>query len=538
MYNAKRANHAISFIQQLTHTKGEWASQQFVLLKWQRVLIKKLFGTIDENGNRIYRRCYVEIPKKNGKTELGAAIALYLLFADEEQGAEVYSAACDREQASLVYMVAAQMVRNNPALYKRCRIIDSRKRIVCYETGSFYQVLSADVKTKHGFNTHGIIFDELHAQPNRDLWDVLTKGATIARKQPLVFAITTAGYDRNSICWELHDYALKVKNRIIKDKHFLLMIYGLDEKADWKDESKWKKINPSLGHIFTIEKLREEYNEAIETAANINLFRRLHLNQWTSQETRWMEIEKWDESDGRVEPEELKGKICYGGLDLSSTMDISAFVLVFPILPPSLYGEFSLSPLAKVELSDSENPSLSPVEVSYKVLSLFFIPADNIEQRVKKDRVPYDEWIRQGFIIATPGNVIDYQFIEETIDKYAKEFEIEETAYDPWNATMLTQRLAEKGMTMIEVRQGFASMSAPTKQLEALILQKKIHHGGNPVLRWMFDNVMVKQDAQGNLKPDREKSKEKIDGIVALILAVSRAMVNENRPAGRGAILI
>lgn len=518
MYDETRANHAITFIQGLKHTRGDWEGKPFILLKWQRILIKKLFGTVDEFGNRIYRKCYVEIPKKSGKTEIGATIALYLLVADEEPGGEIYSAAADREQASLVYNVAAQMVRMSPALIKRLKVIDSRKRIVNYKANSFYQVLSSDVETKHGFNTHGVIFDELHTQPNRQLWDVLTKGAGIARRQPLVFTMTTAGFDRNSICWEIHDYALKIKNRIQENKHFLPMVFGLDEKADWKDEDNWKKVNPSLGEIFTIERLREEYDEARTTLAGINLFRRLHLNQWTSQETRWMEIEKWDESsqvivDGEVinvdvDPDELKGKVCFGGLDLSSTTDISAFLLVFY------------------------------VNGVYKVISLFFIPADNIEKRVKKDGVPYDEWVRQGFVIATPGNVIDYQFIEDTIDQYAKEFEIEEIAYDPWNATMLTQRLAENGMTMVEVRQGFASMSAPTKQLETLILQKKIHHGGNPVLRWMFDNVVVKQDQQGNLRPDKEKSKDKIDGIVGLVMAISRAMVNENRPTGRGAILI
>jgi len=221
-----------------------------------------------------------------------------------------------------------------------------------------------------------------------------------------------------------------------------------------------------------------------------------------------MEIIKWDESDGKVEPEELKGKICYGGLDLSSTTDITALVLVFP------------------------------VDGNYKVVADFFIPADNIEARVKKDGVPYDVWVREGFITATPGNVIDYKFVEDSIDRRAREFDLREMAYDPWNATMLTQRLAENGMEMVEVRQGVASMSAPTKQLETLILQKKIHHGGNPVLRWMFDNVMVIQDAQGNLKPDKGKSREKIDGIISLIMAISRAMVNEDAKPGRGAILI
>ena len=507
MYDKAKADHAVKFITSLKQHQGKWAGQPIKLMDWQEKIIRDVFGTVNPDGTRQYRTVYIKIPRKNGKTEIGAGIALYLLFADNEPGAEIYSAAGDKDQAGKVYEAAAPMVRQSPALLKRAKVIDSIKRIVVHSTDSFYKVISAESKTKHGGNLHGVIFDELHVQPNRDLWDVLTtSGGT--REQPLVVAITTAGFDRHSVCWEQHDYALKVLAGIIKDPTFYAVIYAAGEKDDWADEKIWYKANPALGVFRSIEELRALFNKAKEVVALQNTFKRLYLNIWTSQETRWMEIEKWDESEGKVEPEELKGKICYGGLDLSSTMDISAFVLIFP------------------------------VDGVYKVIPLFFIPADNIEARVKKDGVPYDEWIRQGFIIATPGNVIDYQFIEDTIDKYAKEFEIEETAYDPWNATMLTQRLAEKGMTMVEVRQGFASMSAPTKQLETLILQKKIHHGSNPVLRWMFDNVMVKQDATGNLKPDREKSKEKIDGIVALIMAVSRAMVNENRPAGRGAILI
>ena len=313
MYDSKRANDAINFIQNLKHTKGEWAEKPFKILgpeglKWQRVLIKKLFGTVDENGYRIYRTCYVEIPKKNGKSELAAAIALYLLFGDYEFGAEIYSAATDREQAAIVFNIAAQMVRMSPGLLKRCKIIDSQKRIVIYSTNSFYRVLSREVKAKHGFNTHGVIFDELHAQPDRDLWDVLTEGSGLARRQPLTFVITMAGYDRNSICWELHDYALKVKNGIIKDKHFLPMVYSLKVDKDWEEVANWYKVNPSLGHIINVERFRDAYNEAKEIPAKINIFRRMRLNQWTQQETRWLPIKKWDSCLNFFNKEKLLGK--------------------------------------------------------------------------------------------------------------------------------------------------------------------------------------------------------------------------------------
>ncbi len=511
MFDEKKADKAVKFINSLKHTKGRWHGKPFELIEWEEKIVRDIFGTLNPDGTRQYRTAFIELAKKNGKTELGAAIALLLLAADDEIGAEIYSAAVNRDQAGLVFDVAAGMVVQHDVLPKYLKIIDSRRRIVFYGTDSYYQVLSADVPSKHGNNPHGVIFDELHAQKTRELWDVLTFDADITRVQPLLFVITTAGYDKNSICYEQYDYAKKVQSGIIVDPTFYSAIYELDEGDNWEDENNWIKANPSLGVTFSIDRIRKSYKKAKDVPANENLFKRFRLNKWTSQETRWMEIIKWDESDGKVEPEELKGKICYGGLDLSSTTDLSAFVLVFPA------GDV------------------------YKVVPLFFIPADNIEQRVRRDRVPYDEWVRQGYIIATPGNVIDYKFIEDTIYKYAKEFEIEEIAYDPWNATMLTQRLAENGLTMVEVRQGFASMSAPTKQLETLILQKKIHHGGNPVLRWMFDNVMVKQDAEGNLKPDKEKSKEKIDGIVSLIIAISRAMVNINNQSvyeNRGIIMI
>lgn len=497
MYDREKADRAVNFIKSLKHSKGRWYGHSFNLMPWQEKIIRDIFGTVNKNGTRQYRTVYIEVPRKNGKTELAAAIALYLLFADRESGAEIYSAAGDRDQASLVYNAAQSMVMQSPALLRRCKIVDSQKRIVYYKTQSFYRVISAEHTTKHGFNAHGIIFDELHIQPNRDLWDTLTTSVG-SRTQPLMVAITTAGYDRNSICWEIHDYALKVLSKIIDDPTFYPVIYAADENDDWEDEKVWFKANPALGIFRSLEEMRALCRKAKEIPALQNTFKRLYLDIWTTQETRWMDIKKWDATAGMVIEDKLLGKECFGGLDLSSTTDITAFVLVF-------WADGIL-----------------------KVLPYFFIPEDSIQERVKKDGVPYDVWVKQGFIYATPGNVIDYKFIEDKIDQLARRFVIKEIAFDPWNATMLTQRLTDNGMRMVEVRQGFASLSPPTKQLEALILQKKLNHGGNPVLRWMFDNVMVKQDASGNIKPDKEKSKEKIDGIVALIMAVDRAMRNQN----------
>jgi len=503
MYVDIYAQQAIDFIQCLTHVSGRWAGKPFILLKWQRVLIKKLFGNVDENGKRIYRKCYAEIPKKDGKSELAAATALYLLTLDDEQGAEVYSAACDKRQATIVFRIAAQMVRKSEHLSSILKIIDSQKRIVYYETNSFYEVLSSDVKTKHGFNTHGCIFDELHAQPNRELWDVLTDGSGIAREQPLIFVITTAGWDRNSICWEIHNYALQVIKGIIKDKHFLAMIYSLDEKADWQDEANWFRVNPSLGtkeeikagtKIIDIERFRDDFNEAKQKPSAINNWRRLRLNQWTSQETRWLPIEKWDACPNKIDVESLKGKICYGSLDLSSTTDLTAFDLVFE---------------------------------DFTILPFFFIPKERMLEKIKTDQVPYDIWEQQEYIIATEGNVVDYNVVEVTIKECLELYQVQSIAYDRWNATKLVQDLIAGGYEhMIPIGQGYQSLNAPTKYLETLILDKKLNHGGNPVLRWNFDNVMILTDPAGNIKPDKGKSKQRIDGIVALIMALDGVMKN------------
>jgi len=501
MFDKEKADRAVNFIKSLKHTKGKWYGQQFNLMSWQEKIVRDLFGMVNKDGTRQYREAYIEIPRKNGKTEFGAALALFLLFGDGEKGSEIYSAAGDRDQASLVYNAAKPMVEQAPALLKRCKVIDSQKRIVYYRTGSFYRVISAEAKTKHGFNAHGVIIDELHVQPNRELVDVLTT-STGSREQPLIIYLTTAGYDRNSICWEKHAYAEKVLKGVIKDKTFYPVIYAADKGDDWENEKTWYKANPALGNFRSLEEMRALYSKAKETPALQNTFKRLYLNIWTQQETRWIDIKRSDETAGIVVEENLKGKVCYGGLDLASTNDIAAFVLVFP------------------------------VKDNYKVLPYFFVPEDNMTTRVKKDRVPYDVWVKQGYINATPGNVIDYSFIENKIDQLAAKYQIKEIAYDRWNADMIVQRLTEKGMTMIPTGMGFASMSAPTKQLETLILSKKVHHNANPVLRWMMDNVMVKQDPTGNLKPDKEKSTEKIDGVVALILAIDRAM----RHGGEGSV--
>lgn len=486
------AERAVFFIENLRHCKGEWAGKSFKLMPWQRDIVEKLLGTLNPDGTRQYRTCYIELPRKNGKSTLAAAIALYLLFADEEIGAQVYSAANDRNQAALVFNDAAAMVRQSSALVRRSKVIDSQKRIVYHAQNSFYSAISAEAYSKFGYDSHGVIYDELHAAPNRDLWDVLTTSFG-ARRQPLLLCITTAGYDRNSICWEQHDYACKVRDGIIDDPTFLPIIYAAPDDADWTDENVWYDCNPALGVFRNFEEMRTLCAKAQETPALEMTFRRLYLNQWTSSVERWMPMDKWDACGGEVDEKSLSGQVCYAGLDLAATTDLTALSLVFP------------------------------KDDSYDVLMRFWIPGDTAHEKERKDRVPYSLWARQGSIKLTEGNVIDYGYIREELRELREQFTIQEIAFDRWGATKLVQDLQDDGFTVVPFGQGYASMSPPTKELMNLVLSKKIRHGGHPVLRWNADNMVVSQDPAGNLKPDKAKATQKIDGCVALIMAIDRA---------------
>ncbi|QGT99514.1 Phage terminase, large subunit [Candidatus Syntrophocurvum alkaliphilum] len=505
MYDEKRAQHAVNFINCLKHTKGQWRGVPFDLLPWQDKIIRDIFGTVKENGYRQYNTAYIEVPKKNGKSELAAAVALLMTCGDNEWGAEVYGCASDRQQASIVFDVAVDMVDQSPALKKRIKPVMSIKRLIYKPTNSFYQVLSAEAYTKHGLNVHAVVFDELHAQPNRDLFDVMTKGSGDARLQPLYFLITTAGTDRNSICYEVHQKAVDILEGRKNDPTFYPVIYGINDNDDWSLEENWYKANPSLGYTIDVEKVRNAYNSAVDNPAEENLFRQLRLNQWVKQSVRWMPMEKWDSCDENIDLDSLRGRECYAGLDLSSTTDITAFVLVFP------------------PRTEQEN---------YIILPYFWIPDENLKVRVRRDHVPYDVWEKQGYIKTTEGNVVHYAFIEKTIEELGKIYNIKEIAFDRWGAIQMAQNLDDMGFTVIPFGQGYKDMSPSSKELMKLTLEKKIAHGGNPVLRWMMDNIYIKTDPAGNIKPDKDKSTEKIDGAVALIMALDRAIRNEGRSGG------
>lgn len=435
------------------------------------------------------------VPTHN--SELAAAIALLLTCADGEERAEVYGCAGNRQQASIVFEVAADMIRNCPPLAHRTKILTSSKKIIYLPTNSIYQVLSAEAYSKHGFNISGVIFDELHTQPNRKLFDVMTQSSGDARTQPLYFLITTAGNDLNSIGYETHQKALDILEGRKIDPTFYPVIYSAGENEDWTSPEVWRRVNPSLDVTVDIDKVFAACESAKQNPAEENSFRQLRLNQWVKQEIRWMPMQKWDLCNFAVDEEELKGRICYGGLDLSTTTDITAFVLVFP---PEYEGD------------------------KYQVLSYFWLPEETLNLRVRRDHVPYDLWQRQGFLETTEGAVIHYSFIEKFIEKLGEKFQIAEIAFDLWNASYITQNLEELGFTMVQFGQGYRSMSQPTKELMNLVLERRIAHGGNPVLRWMMDNVFIEQDAAGNIKMSKKKSTEKIDGSVALVMALDRAV--------------
>ena len=504
-YDKKKADRAVTFIENLCHTKGKWAGTRFWLLPWQEQLIRDIFGIVKPDGNRQFRTAFVEICKKVGKSELAAAVALYLLYADNEPSAEVYGAAADRQQASIVFDVARQMVEMSPALMKRSKLMSATKRIVNYGNAGFYQVLSAEVGSKHGFSISGLVFDEIHTQPNRQLYDVLTKYSSDARQNPLHFIITTAGNDRHSIAFELHTKAIDIIEGRRVDPTFYPVVYGLKDDEDWEDEANWYKVNPSLGYTVDIERLRDAYREAKQNPADEITFKWLRMNMWVSSTTSWIPDAIFMKGNEPIDMRMLEGRECYAGLDLSSTGDITALVLMFPP---------------------------RDADEKYILVPYFWVPEETIPQRVKANSVPYDVWEKQGYLLATEGNVIHYDFIEKFICNLAEKYHILEIAVDRWNATHMIQNLEDQGFTMVPFGQGFASMSTPTKEFYRLLMEGQIIHAGHPVLRWMAGNVVVETDAAENIKVTKAKSKEKIDGIVASIMALDRCLRNEGEQQG------
>lgn len=535
-FDTEEADLAVEFIENFCcHVKGEWAGTPLLLEPWEKDIVRTTFGWKRKaDGTRRYRLVFIEIPRKNGKSLLGAAFSLLLLFADGEKGAEVYSAAADREQAALIFDVAKQMVQQSQDLSQRCDVF--RRSLFVAETMSVYKVLSADVETKHGLNPSGIIFDELHTQPHRHLWDVLQTG-TAARQQPLTVVLTTAGLaGEPSIYNELHDHAEAVLKGVVQDDSFLPIIFAIDkDKGEkWSDQDVWRRVNPNLGISVKWSYLIEQFNKAKLSPAYENTFRRLHLNERVNQIERWIVMEQWDACAGDLSfaelEEQLEGEACVLGLDLSTTKDLSACVAVFPrsAMPGEpgyptereLLGKDAKRIVAGFEYGD-------PYEW-VDVLAYLFCPEEGIRIRGERDRVPYQQWAKEGFLKATPGNAVDHQAIRLFIrEELAKRFYIREICADPAQGHKLLTELAnDDGFLVVQLRQGFLSLNAPTKYLDTLYIEGKIRHAGHPVLRWCANNAALETDSVENWKPSKKRSTERIDGIAALINGLARLLVD------------
>ena len=492
-FDFKKADRVVRFIEMMKHIKGELAGENIKLEAWQKYdIIYPLFGLVIKKNNRWVRKykiAYDEIARKNAKSMLASGIANYLAFGDKEGGAEVYAVATKKDQAKIVWETSDTMKNQSPL---KNHVATAYTKMTMKLTESTYAPLGADSKTLDGLNVHGAIVDEYHAHPTSDLFDVI-RSATGARNQPLLFIITTAGFSRTSPCYYEREYAIKILEGVLKNDSYFVFIATIDDGDDPFDEKVWIKANPNLKKSVKIEDFRDMAREAKDKPSSLNNFLTKKLNIWTDSMNRWISTDKWNDSFSyEINEEKLKGRECYGGLDLSSTTDISALVYVFP--------------------KDNDE---------YDVLCRFWIPEDNMRERERKDKVPYSTWVRNGYMSATDGNVIDYAFIEHRIKEDCEKFDVKELAYDRWNSSALVTRLEEEGISqMIPFGQGFGSMSAPTKQIETLVLQKKLNHGNNPILNWMMSNVSLKTDPAGNKKIDKSKSSEKVDGAVSLAMGL------------------
>lgn len=506
VFDADAARLAIDFFGEcVTHVKGERAGQPFELEPWQVAIVANLFGWKRPDGTRRYREAFIYVARKNGKTTLAAGVCLLMLFCDGEPGAEVYSAAAERDQAALVFDAAKHMVWNEPILNNACRVF--RTSIAIESIGSVYRPISAEASTKHGYNVHCVVIDELHAQKDRELVDVLMT-ATGARRQPLVIHITTADFDRPSICNEKYEYATRVRDGVIDDPSFLPVIFEAPEGADWKSPATWRHANPNLGVSISEEYLARECQRAQDEPTYENTFKRLHLNIRTQQDVRWLSLERWDRGAGEITDAELAGVSCWGGLDIGSTRDLTSLCLLFP------------------DIADDGSLASDVVRARW----WFWCPEERAREREKRDRVPYVTWARDGFVRMTPGDETDYAMVQADVLEILGGHHCVDLAVDRlFQGQQLCQNLSHEGVNVIPFGQGFYSMAAPSQEFERRVNRGDFRHGDNPVARWMASNVAVEMDAAGNVKPSKKKSTERIDGIVTAVMALGRLMERDRQ---------
>lgn len=475
----------------LKHTDGK----PFVLADFEEEIFSALMGTLREDGRRQYRKAYVSLPRKGGKSSLMAGLLLYFLvvISEKQRFMQIYSAAGSAEQAAVVFRCAAQMVKQSAALSRIIRVIEFTKRMRNLRTDATYFVLSRESGTAHGINATMCVFDETFNQRDSLLWDAIERSQG-TQPEPLLISISTAGTDRESLCYRLYDYGKKVNSGEVIDPTFYTRIYEASESDDWESEEVWRKANPAIGSGFRyIEEMNTSFNRAKQIPSEENLFRNQYLNQWTKAEVRWLSSAVWDSCGEPFSIASLEGKEAYCGLDLSASKDITAAVLLFK---PEFPGD------------------------KWKLLPFFWIPSDNVEERGRKDGAPYPAWVKAGLLMTTSGNVVDYATIREKFFELAGKYKILQVGVDPWNKFNIVPQLQADGLNVFDVRQGYKSMSPAMKEFERLLLNKQITHGGNPVLRWMQDSTVAICDPVGNIKPDKSGKNKRIDGIVASIIAV------------------
>ena len=496
-YRQSLADHVIEFFARcLRHSKGQWAGEPFTLLDWQREdIINPLFGWLRKDGTRRFRETYIEIPKKNGKSTIAAGIGLYMLCGDDEGGAEIYSVATKRDQAGLVHEEAVKMVRKSPSLFKRLRINKTNYAIRTADGESVYKAIASEPGGNEGLNTHCAIIDELHAWPGRELWNALYFSGA-ARSQPLLFVITTAGDNMQSQCWDQHEKAQLILNGQAFDQAFLPYIRAADPEDDWTAEETWYKANPSLGVTLNVEEMARACEDAKKSPTQESTFKRYRLNIWNTTENPWLRLDDWVKCRSDHTQNSLIGQRCYAGLDLAKTRDTTALVLCFP----------------------------EEHEETCRLLAWFWLPEHTADEQ---SLIRYRDWEAEGHIELTPGQTCDYRYVKARIAEIAKVYDVKELAYDPYNAEQVTQEIEDElDIPRVSFPQTILNFAEPTKEFERLVIDGKMKHNQNPVLDWQVGNALVKTDPSGNIRPVRREANDhrKIDGVVAAVMALARAM--------------
>ncbi|MFS0739421.1 terminase TerL endonuclease subunit [Brevundimonas sp. 3P9-tot-E] len=496
---------AVKFIELLKLHEGRLAGQRFRLARWQQRIVRRVYGDTRDDGRRKVKTVFILLPRGNGKTTLSAALGLlHLIGPEKDPAGQVVAAAADREQASIAYNAAAGMIAQDRTLVGLTRINPSYKVIHHPKSRSRLMAVSHEAYSKHGMSVSCLIADEVHAWPKREIWDVLRQSMG-KRDDPLTIVITTAGAGVHGLAFDLYDYAKKVASGEVVDETFLPILYEADKDADWRDEEVWKAVNPALADGFrSLEEMRISARQATEIPAQREAFKRYYLNIWSDgAPDPWLDMELYDKGGAPIDADALEGRACWLGVDLSSTQDLTAVVAAF---------------------ADDDG--------GYTLLPWFFCPADNLAKRQERDQIPYLRWAEEGHLIPTPGNVVDFGFVEETIAEIAARYRVQEIAIDPAMSAGIVPRLQDMGLNVLHFRQGWLSMTPAIKETERALLAGKIRHGGHPVLRWNFANAVIDPGPTGDTaRFSKAKSAEKIDGAVSAAMAISRAQASATGPS-------